>query len=83
MTEILIRERNQLTVPVDIAREAGIGPGTVCHMEIKNGIISITPAHAAQPRRWESFRGIASGVWGKTPAEVDREITRTRETWQR
>lgn len=83
MAEIRIRDRNQLTVPVDIAQAAGIGPGSLCRMDYVNGIITITPADAHRSRSLEAFAGSARGAWGDGPQEIDDAIAADRDSWQR
>lgn len=83
MAEIRIRDRNQITVPGDIARAAGIGPGSICRMDYVNGVITITPADAPAPRGLQSYAGIARGAWGRTPDEVEQSIASDRDSWQR
>ena len=83
MVEVWIRQRNQLTVPVDIASEAGIGPGSLCHMDIVNGVITLTPAEGPAPRSLDSYAGIARGAWGRTAADVEASVMGDRDAWQR
>ena len=83
MAEVWIRQRNQLTVPADIAREAGIGPGSLCHMDIVNGVITLTPAEGSAPRPLDAYAGIARGAWGRTAADVEATVTGDRDSWQR
>lgn len=83
MAEVWIRQRNQLTVPVDIAQRAGIGPGTLCHMEIVNGVITLTPAHADPHRSLNAYAGIARGAWGRTAADVETAVSGDRDSWHR
>jgi len=83
MVEIRIRDRNQLTVPMDIAQAAGIGPGSLCRMDYLNGVITIVPADAAPTRGLDAFAGIARGAWGASPEEIDRTIAADRDSWQR
>ena len=83
MVDVWIRQRNQLTVPVDIAREAGIGPGTLCRMDIGNGVITLTPADGPAPRPLESYAGVARGSWGRKVGEVETTVAGDRDSWQR
>jgi hypothetical protein len=83
MTEVRIRQRNQLTVPVDIARAAGLASGSLCHMEYANGVITITPADAPHMRPLETFAGIARGSWDSASDAVETQISADRESWQR
>lgn len=83
MAEVYIRQRNQLTVPVDIATQAGLGPGSLCHMEYANGVITLTPADGTAVRTLESFAGIARGTWGRTRAQVESVVWGDRDSWDR
>ena len=83
MVDVWIRQRNQLTVPVDIAREAGIRPGTLCRMDIVNGVITLTPADGPAPRPLESYAGVARGSWGRKVGEVETTVAGDRDSWQR
>lgn len=83
MVEIRIRDRNQLTVPVDIADAAGLVPGSVCEMDYRNGIITITPADTSASRPLSDFAGIARGVWGDTDDHIEQAITADRDSWHR
>lgn len=83
MAEVWIRQRNQLTVPVDIAQRAGVGPGSLCHMEYANGVITLTPADGPSGRALDSFAGIARGTWGRTRADVEAAAIGDRESWER
>lgn len=83
MTDVWIRQRNQLTIPVDIARQAGLEAGSLCHMEFINGVITVTPAATAAERSLEYYAGIARGAWGRTQAQVEIATTSQRDPWQR
>lgn len=83
MVDVWIRQRNQLTVPVDIAEQAGLSTGSLCHMEYVNGVITITPAHSPTTRSLDSFAGIARGAWGRTAAQVEASVAAERDSWDR
>ena len=83
MADVWIRQRNQLTVPADIAHEAGIGPGSLCHMDVVNGVITLTPAEGPATKPLDSYAGIAHGAWGRTAAEVEASVMGDRDAWQR
>ncbi|CAB4966240.1 MAG: hypothetical protein F2842_12920 [Actinobacteria bacterium] len=82
MARVTVRQRNQLTIPVDIARAAGLIEGSVCSMEMVNGTIVITPAGGTAPPLG-SFVGVARGVWGETAADVERTLASDRGSWNR
>ena len=83
MVKIRIRQRNQITVPVDIARAAGLSEGSLCHMEYVNGVITIIPANAQASRPLASFSGTARGAWGATIDEITDSLDRDRQSWNR
>jgi hypothetical protein len=83
VVNVRIRDRNQLTIPVDIANAAGLGPGSLCHMELVNGVITLRPADAPPSRELEHFVGLARGAWGETEEEIDARIADDRDSWRR
>lgn len=83
MVKVTIRDRNQLTVPVDIAAAAGLTSGSLCDMEYVNGVITITPVDSTTARPLADFAGIARGVWGGTDEEIEEQIRTDRESWHR
>ena len=83
MPEVWIRQRNQITIPVDIARELGLGPGSLCRMDVVNGVITITPSHHAAPLPLASYAGCAQGAWGASPEEVEAAVAADRASWDR
>lgn len=84
MTEITVRQRNQITIPHDIAEQAGITTGTVCDLFYANGTIMIRlPRHRAPDDDIMRFAGIGKGLWGSTTEEIDRTIRELRDSWDR
>ena len=82
MTEITVRQRNQITIPHDIAAQAGITTGTVCDVFYANGTIMIRlPRHEAPDDDIMRFAGVGKGLWGSTTEEVDRTIRGLRDSW--
>ena len=83
MAEVWIRQRNQITIPVDIARELGLGVGSLCRMDVVNGVITITPSHQPAPPPLAAYAGCAQGAWGATPEELESAIAADRHSWDR
>jgi bifunctional DNA-binding transcriptional regulator/antitoxin component of YhaV-PrlF toxin-antitoxin module len=84
MTPITVRQRNQVTIPKAIAEAAGLTEGTVCDLHYENGVITIkVPWHREPGDSILKYAGIARGVWGETPEEVDRTIRELRDSWDR
>ena len=66
MTEITVRQRNQVTIPKAIAEAAGIEEGTVCDMQYANGVITITACPSTDRRSTScSSPAAVSGRMGK------------------
>lgn len=83
MTEITVRQRNQVTIPKAIAEAAGLVEGAVGDMAYANGVITITfPGHRP-PIDIMQFAGSLAGVWGSTPEDIDRNIRETRDSFER
>lgn len=83
MVEVWIRQRNQITIPVDIAHSLGLGPGSLCHMDVINGVITLTPAHQPASPPLAAYAGCAQGAWGVTSEEVAAEVAADRASWDR
>ncbi|ACD89743.1 hypothetical protein Clim_0659 [Chlorobium limicola DSM 245] len=49
-----------------------------------NGVVTLMP-HGRKERKRSvmDYSGIARGVWGETIAEIDEELQRERESWER
>ena len=84
MTEITVRQRNQITIPKAIAEEAGIAEGAVGDLSYADGVITIAfRGHPRQPVDISQYIGIGRGLWGDTPEEVDRTLREMRDEWDR
>jgi antitoxin component of MazEF toxin-antitoxin module len=82
MARVTIRQRNQLTIPVDIAKALSLEEGSLCTMELINGTIVITPP-GADTAPITNFSGVARGAWGDTAADVERTLAADRGSWNR
>lgn len=84
MTEIIIRQRGQVTIPRDIVEAAGLEPGTHMDLHYANGVIVLRPfRRGAEADDLMSYAGIARHLWGSTDEEVDSWIAREREASDR
>ncbi|MDA2986157.1 MAG: AbrB/MazE/SpoVT family DNA-binding domain-containing protein [Actinomycetota bacterium] len=84
MTPVVVRQRNQVTIPKAIAQEAGISEGTVVDLVYADGVITVTlPGHADRPFDLDRYRGAGKGVWGSTQDEIDRHLRDMRDEWDR
>ena len=84
MTPVVVRQRNQVTIPKAIAEAAGITEGTVMDFVYSDGVITVTlPEHRKKPIDLAEIQGVLKGVWGKDQEEIDRNIRETRDSWDR
>jgi bifunctional DNA-binding transcriptional regulator/antitoxin component of YhaV-PrlF toxin-antitoxin module len=85
MPEIRMRAKNQFTLPASLVRESGIEVDDKLSVALVNGSIVITPMGPKHQGLNDimSFAGIAQGVWGDSPEEVEQTIRRDRATWER
>ena len=72
MAQSTITSKNQTTVPREIRRKLGTGPGDVLHWEIENGEARVRPATLSFLRR----RGTVRVGRGSTVADVERARAR-------
>lgn len=80
MTPVVVRQRNQITIPKAIAEAAGITEGTVIDLVYANGVITVSlPEHVRQPVDLSRWIGIGHGAWGRTEEEVDRYLRELRD----
>ena len=85
MPEIRMRAKNQFTLPASLVRESGIEVDDKLSVALVNGCIVITPMGPKHQGLNDimAFAGIAQGVWGDSPEEVEQTIRRDRATWER
>lgn len=80
MTPVVVRQRNQITIPKAIAEQAGITEGTVIDLVYADGVITVRlPEHGREPFDIDRFVGIGHGAWGRTEEEIDRYIRELRD----
>lgn len=84
MTEITVRQRNQVTIPAEIAAAAGIHPGSKFDLVWANGVITMRPMeHRDSGESVLKYAGIGKGLWGDSREEIDANIDRERASWDR
>jgi antitoxin ChpS len=75
-----VSSKYQITLPAEIARGAGIKPGSKLVVEFINGRIVMLP----QPENWTTyFVGSLKGVYGATKEEADQYLAGERASWER
>ena len=79
-TPVVVRQRNQVTIPKAIAEAAGITEGTVMDFAYANGVITVTLGEPApEPFDVDRWAGRFKGVWGRSEEEIDRYIRELRD----
>lgn len=80
MTAVVVRQRNQITIPKAIAEQAGITEGTVIDLVYANGVITVSlPEHGRKPVDLDAWAGKFKGVWGHSEEEIIRYIRELRD----
>jgi len=85
MSVIRMRSKNQFTLPASLVRASGIQIDDKLSVSLVNGSIVITPMGPKHQGLSDvmAFAGIAQGVWGDSPEEVEHNLQRDRATWER
>ena len=84
MPQIRIRERNQITLPANIAVAASLSPNDALEVSFANGVITLIPVSPHSKRRSiTDYVGSAKGLWGTTGAEIDALLRAERDSWER
>jgi AbrB family looped-hinge helix DNA binding protein len=84
MSKVRVRNKNQITIPARIAETANIKPDDLLEITTKNGVITLIPATRAQKQQSAlSYAGIARGLWGETTDEIEAELNKSRNSWER
>ncbi len=84
MAQVRVRKKHQITLPVRIAESANIKMDDMLEVAYNNGVVTLIPV--SRKKRKESaltYAGIAQGVWGKNTLEIEAEIKKSRDSWER
>jgi bifunctional DNA-binding transcriptional regulator/antitoxin component of YhaV-PrlF toxin-antitoxin module len=75
-----ISSKNQITLPVQLLREMGVGPGDRLAVTLEGGRLVLR----VRPKDWaEHYAGSLPNLWGDTVEEIDAFIREGRETPER
>jgi bifunctional DNA-binding transcriptional regulator/antitoxin component of YhaV-PrlF toxin-antitoxin module len=84
MTQVRVREKRQITLPVSISREANLEPNDILDVNYRNGVITMIVKKTEQKRRsLMELAGSAKGLYGKTPSEIDAYLANERASWEK
>jgi AbrB family looped-hinge helix DNA binding protein len=71
-----ISSKNQITLPAQLLRELGIGPGDRLAVNREGNRLVLR----ARPKDWVAYHaGSLGDLYGRTPAEVDAYVKELRE----
>jgi antitoxin component of MazEF toxin-antitoxin module len=84
MPIVRVRPKHQITLPVSIVNQAGIHQDDLLEASYANGVITLVPK-TRQARKDDimDYAGIACGVYGQTPEEINAGIAQLRDEWER
>jgi bifunctional DNA-binding transcriptional regulator/antitoxin component of YhaV-PrlF toxin-antitoxin module len=88
MPQLKLREKGQVTIPVDLlqewARKNNVATNDAIDVHLSNGVLMLVPAkrHAAK-RDIMSFAGAGKGLWGNTHEKIETTIQELRSSWAR
>jgi bifunctional DNA-binding transcriptional regulator/antitoxin component of YhaV-PrlF toxin-antitoxin module len=75
-----ISSKNQITLPVQLLREMGVGPGDRLAVALEGGRLILR----VRPKDWVGYyAGSLRDAWGGRTAEIEAEIREGRETPER
>lgn len=75
-----ISTKNQITLPVHLLRQMGVGPGDRLAVALEGGRLVLR----ARPKDWvEHYAGSLPGYWGNTDEEIDAYIRDLRDSSHR
>ena len=84
MPTIRVRDKHQITLPRAIAAAANVSVDDALTVEYTNGVITLVPARNSQKRvSAQDFLGALRGSYGRTAAEIDADLRRERDAWER
>ncbi len=78
-----VRDRRQITLPVDIVARAGLRTDDTLEVSWVRGAIVMVPTHAEKQAKgsMNRFLGAARGLYGADAAAADAYLNEQRETW--
>jgi len=75
-----ISSKNQITLPVQLLRQMGVGPGDRLAVALEGGRLVLR----ARPKDWvEHYAGSLRGLWGNSVEEIDAHVRELRDTSHR
>lgn len=78
VVEVQLRDRNQLTVPADVAQALDVRPGGKLLLTVD----PVKHVGTVRPLR-ESYAGVAGALYGRTAREKLAYARRERDAWSK
>lgn len=88
MAQVKLRDKGQLTIPVEILQEwhktNQVSTHDLMEAQLANGILMIIPhKKMGAGRDIMSYAGAGKGLWGNTAEAIDQSIQSLRHSWTR
>lgn len=84
MSQVRLRGKHQVTLPISIVREANIAENDVLEVGYRNGVITLVVQKTERKKTsLMDYVGITGGLYGKTAADVQAYIQNERDSWER
>lgn len=88
MLQVKLREKGQITIPVNILqewrRQNQVQTNDAIDISLANGVLMLIPSKRGQTKRdLLSFAGAGKGLWGESEPEIESSIAALRASWAR
>lgn len=85
MTITRLREKSQMTVPAEVARQLGLHADELLDIRVVGDAFVVCPQRAARLDQHHPMRfwGAGRGAGGVETGEIDRQIGALRDEWER
>lgn len=84
MPQVRVREKHQITLPMAIVRDACIEESDLLDVQLKNGVITLTPSKSARSKNaLMDFVGCTPKLYGKDADAVAHYLDIERGSWER
>jgi AbrB family looped-hinge helix DNA binding protein len=84
MSQVRVRPKHQITIPANIARDAGIKTDDLLEVSYAHGVVTLKPAgRDSRGKALMDYAGIGRGAWGQDAGEIDAQLAADRAAWER
>jgi bifunctional DNA-binding transcriptional regulator/antitoxin component of YhaV-PrlF toxin-antitoxin module len=84
MATTRLREKSQMTVPTEVARQLGLQPDELLDIRIVGDAVVVCPQRATRPNQHHPmhFWGAGRGARTTEAKEIDQHIHALRDEWE-